>query len=133
MARWVQALYTGRAISKRATEQILAPPEFPTEEEKASGNYYGLGVFVTDHPSGGKAWGHGGYFPGYRSEMQYLPDYGFSTAVQLNTEAGTWTKPESENGNSGEGQKVVRYSNASVARERLQAVVIAALEHASSD
>jgi len=131
MVRWIQALYTGRAISKEAAAAILAKPAYPTEREQASGNYYGLGVFVKDHPSGGKSWGHGGYAPGYRSEMQYLPRYGFSTAVQVNTEVGFWDKPEPATGE----RKILlrrRADIAKVIRERLQAVVIRALENASS-
>ena len=90
MARWVIALYTGRAVSKEAAAAIVSPPLHLTEKEKSSGNYYGLGVFVENQPSGIVTYGHGGWFPGYRSEMHYLPDHDFSIAVQLNTELGTW-------------------------------------------
>ena len=93
MARWVMALYTGRAVSPAAAEAIVEPPPHLTEREKESGNYYGLAVFVQQQPWGVTTWGHGGYFPGYRSEMQYLPEHGFSIAVQINTEFDVWAPP----------------------------------------
>ena len=93
MARWVMALYTGRAISPEASRAIVEPPPHLTRQEKESGNYYGLAVFVQQQPWGVTTWGHGGYFPGYRSEMQYLPEHGFSIAVQINTEIDVWAPP----------------------------------------
>ena len=93
MVRWVTALYTGRAISPAAGQAIVEPPPHLTEQEKGSGNYYGLAVFVQQQPWGVTTWGHGGYFPGYRSEMQYLPEHGFSIAVQINTEIDVWAPP----------------------------------------
>lgn len=93
MARWVMALYTGSAISPEAAGAIVEPPPHLTEQEGESGNYYGLAVFVQQQPWGVTTWGHGGYFPGYRSEMQYVPDHGFSIAVQINTEVDVWAPP----------------------------------------
>ena len=119
MARWILALHSGGAISKQAAIDIQAKPDFPTEQENQSGNYYGLGVFVTQQAAGYTTYGHGGYFPGYRSAMQYVPKYGFSTAVQLNTEDGTWSGPPKE----GEPER----PSAEAVQLRMQAIVIAAL------
>jgi D-alanyl-D-alanine carboxypeptidase len=119
MARWVIALYTGRAISKDAAAAIVAPPQHLTGKEERTGNYYGLGVFVNNYPSGILTYGHGGWFPGYRSVMQYLPEHGFATAVQLNTELGTWAeKPP------GPGEK---RPSAELVQQFLQEVVLKAL------
>ncbi len=120
MARWLVALYSGRAISIDAVRDITAPPDHPTDRENESGNYYGLGVFVRTHANGPTTWGHGGYFPGYRSAMQYLPEHQFAGAVQLNTEAGVWA---SEPAAPGE-----KRPNAERALARLQTVVLQALE-----
>ncbi len=96
MARWVMALYTGRAISPAAAQAIVEPPPHLTEREQKTGNYYGLAVFVQRQPWGVTTWGHGGYFPGYLSEMQYLPEHGFSIAVQINTEIDVPPPPNME-------------------------------------
>ena len=119
MARWVMALYTGRAISPEAAQAIVEPPPHPTERETESGNYYGLAVFVQKQPWGVTTWGHGGYFPGYRSEMQYLPEHGFSIAVQINTEIDVWAPPP----NMEEPRPYV-----DVVNEALQTTVLAALD-----
>ncbi|MEK6323906.1 MAG: serine hydrolase domain-containing protein [Acidobacteriota bacterium] len=36
----------------------------------------------------GVSYGHGGWFPGYRSEMEYFPQRSIAVAVQFNTDAG---------------------------------------------
>jgi D-alanyl-D-alanine carboxypeptidase len=45
---------------------------------------YGLGAMIqsTDR---GPSWGHGGFFPGYLSEMRYYPEQDLGVAVQFNT------------------------------------------------
>ena len=118
MARWVMALYTGRAISPEAAQAVVEQPPHLTDRVKETGNYYGLAVFVQQQPWGVTTWGHGGYFPGYRSEMQYLPDHGFSIAVQINTEIDVWTPPP----NMDEPRLYVDLVN-----EALQTTVLAAL------
>ena len=32
-------------------------------------------------------WGHSGYFPGYMSELIYVPDTGTTLAIQINSSA----------------------------------------------
>jgi D-alanyl-D-alanine carboxypeptidase len=36
----------------------------------------------------GISYGHGGWFPGYLSEMEYFPEYRVAIAIQFNTDAG---------------------------------------------
>ena len=31
-------------------------------------------------------WGHGGFFPGYNSQMFYFPEHGVAVAMQINTD-----------------------------------------------
>jgi D-alanyl-D-alanine carboxypeptidase len=46
---------------------------------------YGLGMQI--RPSAlGTSYGHGGWFPGYLTEMDYFPDKNLSVAVQLSTD-----------------------------------------------
>ena len=47
------------------------------------GTRYGLGVIIRDTPLG-PAWGHSGFFPGYATEMLYLPDHRMALALQIN-------------------------------------------------
>jgi len=48
---------------------------------------YGLGVIVRSATPVGPAWGHSGFFPGYQTELIYLPELGVSLAIQINTSA----------------------------------------------
>jgi D-alanyl-D-alanine carboxypeptidase len=46
---------------------------------------YGLGVQI--RPSNlGISYGHGGWFPGYLTEMDYFPDKQIAVAIQLATD-----------------------------------------------
>ena len=47
------------------------------------GARYGLGVIVRPTPLG-TSWGHSGFFPGYATEMAYLPASRIAVAVQVN-------------------------------------------------
>jgi D-alanyl-D-alanine carboxypeptidase len=51
------------------------------------GTKYGLGVIVRPTTPVGPAWGHSGFFPGYQTELIYLPELGLSLAIQVNTSA----------------------------------------------
>ncbi len=46
---------------------------------------YGLGVLAADSPLG-RRFGHGGWTPGYRTDVQCYPDAGFAVAVMVNTD-----------------------------------------------
>jgi len=50
-----------------------------------AGNKYGLAVQIRTS-EWGASYGHGGWFPGYRSEMEYFPRYRVAIAVQFNTD-----------------------------------------------
>ena len=51
------------------------------------GNKYGLAVQIRQS-DWGVSCGHGGWFPGYLSEMEYFPRYRIAIAIQFNTDAG---------------------------------------------
>ncbi len=46
---------------------------------------YGLGVLAADSPLG-RRFGHGGWTPGYRTDVHCYPSAGFSVAVMVNTD-----------------------------------------------
>ena len=47
--------------------------------------HYGLGVFVDGRRN---AFGHGGMWPGYRTDVSHFRDLGITVAVQANSDQG---------------------------------------------
>ncbi|HEY5758930.1 MAG TPA: serine hydrolase domain-containing protein, partial [Steroidobacter sp.] len=69
LARWVFALYGGRALDATGLAEMVAVPAGVT-----SPRFYGLGSGVFPAAEGlPPAYGHDGYIPGYRSSMRYYP------------------------------------------------------------
>lgn len=83
LARWAKMLYEGKVISSASLEKMLQTVDTHTEKPNSFG--YGLGVQVWESEAG-LIYGHGGIFPGYQSQMEYLPRYKFSLALQVNTD-----------------------------------------------
>lgn len=83
LARWARALYEGRVLSKASLDEMLSGVEAKT----GRGDKYGLGVQIRQS-EWGVTYGHGGWFPGYLSEMEYFPEHRIAIAVQFNTDAG---------------------------------------------
>jgi hypothetical protein len=129
MARWLRALYLGDVVSLEGVEALLEVPPHHSVGDDTTGNYYGLGVNVKAHPSGGQSWGHGGYLMGYRSEMQYLPAHDVAVAVQVNTADGFWQAPAEPDGD----WSIVHNTAAPSLRLRLQEVVIRFLNELKDD
>lgn len=80
LARWALALYGGKVLPEpmqKAMRESVPARTGPNEE-------YGLGVQVRPGPWG-RGYGHGGYFPGYLTEMEYVYD-AFGVAIQYNTD-----------------------------------------------
>ena len=50
-----------------------------------------MGVQIHDS-KWGKTYGHGGWFPGYLSEMEYFPEQKVAIAVQFNTDGARTIK-----------------------------------------
>jgi D-alanyl-D-alanine carboxypeptidase len=82
LARWAKALYEGRVLKRAYLAQMLEAVEAKT----GKGDKYGLGVQVRES-RWGVTYGHGGWFPGYLSEMEYFPQHRVAIAVQFNTDA----------------------------------------------
>lgn len=85
LARWAKLLYEGKVLNKQALDQMLTGVAASEGRGGAAGNKYGLAVQI--RPSEwGESYGHGGWFPGYRSEMEYFPQHKIAVAVQFNTD-----------------------------------------------
>jgi D-alanyl-D-alanine carboxypeptidase len=83
LVRWAKALYEEKALPGQYLDELLANPS-----DAGEGFGYGLGVFIYRATPVGPAYGHGGYFPGYRTQMLYFPDHQVAVAVQLNVDDG---------------------------------------------
>ncbi len=81
LAKWVKLLYEGRVLRQASLRQLLDAVPAKT----GPGHKYGLGVQVRQ-TDWGVTYGHGGWFPGYRSETEYFPKYRMAIAVQFNTD-----------------------------------------------
>ena len=80
LARWAKQLYEGKAFDAK-----LLPMVFDAVPAKLGPNTrYGLGVIVRESPAG-VTYGHSGFFPGYATEMLYIPATGIALAIQVNT------------------------------------------------
>jgi D-alanyl-D-alanine carboxypeptidase len=80
LARWMRHLQEGRAFDPELLGEYRTGVPAPLGPEAS----YGLGVIMMRLPAG-RAWGHSGFMPGYRTEAYFFPDHGFALALQVNT------------------------------------------------
>ena len=85
LARWAKFLYEGKVLKKETLEQLLNGVEAREGRGSGPGNKYGLGVQIRQTEFG-VSYGHGGWFPGYLSEMEYFPADKVAIAIQFNTD-----------------------------------------------
>ena len=86
LARWAKLLYEGKVLKNETLAQMLEGVAANEGRGSGVGNKYGLAVQI--RPSDfGVSYGHGGWFPGYISEMEYFPQHKIAVAVQFNTDA----------------------------------------------
>jgi len=81
LALWAKKLYGGEVLPEKYLTMMLQPVGFRTGKPDKIG--YGLGVFMIPSQYG-MIHGHGGFFPGYLSEMGYFKDLGVAFAIQFN-------------------------------------------------
>lgn len=81
LARWAKIYYDANFLSDGVrTEMRKGVPA-----KTGKNHEYGLGVQI--RPSSlGTSYGHGGWFPGYLTEMDFFPDKNLAVAVQLATD-----------------------------------------------
>ena len=91
LAKWAKHLYEGRVLRKETLDQMLSGVEAKEGRGSGAGNKYGLAVQIRTS-EWGVSYGHGGWFPGYLSEMEYFPQRRIAVAVQFNTDAGRTLK-----------------------------------------
>lgn len=91
LARWGKLLFAGKAFRQAETLETMLSG---VEMARGSGTKipkYGIGVMIRDS-KWGPVYGHGGWFPGYRTELAYFPERKTAIAVQFNTDANTMLK-----------------------------------------
>ena len=88
LARWAFDLYGDEKV---LTPELLKLMEAGVPAKTGEGDEYGLGVQIR-HTDFGITCGHGGWFPGYLSEMEYFPEYNAAIAMQINTDDFAKTK-----------------------------------------
>lgn len=81
LARWIADFCEGRAFTSKLLPEILTTVK---AEELGKGARSGIGVEVEQTPIG-EAYGHGGYFPGYFTQVRWYPREGIAVALQINT------------------------------------------------
>lgn len=81
LARWIADFCEGRAFSRKLLPDILTTVDAP---DLGKGSRSGLGVEVEPTPLG-DAYGHGGYFPGYFTQVRWYPKERIAVALQINT------------------------------------------------
>lgn len=81
LSRWAKALYEGKVVTRASVQEMVDAVPAKT----GRGDKYGIGTQVRTSDFG-PSYGHGGWFPGYLSEVEYFPDFKISVAVQFNTD-----------------------------------------------
>lgn len=83
LAKYIKLLMEGEVISREYLDIMKQPVNEKTGKPDSTGYGLGLAVWQTEH---GITYGHRGTMPGYGSIMEYVPKYGFSIALQINTD-----------------------------------------------
>jgi D-alanyl-D-alanine carboxypeptidase len=85
LAKWFYSLFSLTSdFYSIGKEMINSVPMNISDSQKSSG----LGVFIQENTPLGITYGHSGWIPGYRSNVQYYPKYNISVAFQINTDYG---------------------------------------------
>jgi len=79
LVQWAKLLYEEKALDKPYLEELLNSGFRGESAERT----YGLGVSIqkTEY---GPVYGHGGWYPGYRTVMLYYAEHGVAIALQVN-------------------------------------------------
>jgi D-alanyl-D-alanine carboxypeptidase len=83
LALWGWSLYGGRAVGDSSLQEIMT--SVPVSEE-SDDKRYGAGVAIYLNGRYGTVSGHGGWIPGYCSNLRYYSDYDFAVAFQINSD-----------------------------------------------
>lgn len=81
LARWVRIYYDATWVSESLRKEMRTGVAAKTGKDHA----YGFAMQIRPSPLG-ISYGHGGWFPGYLTEMEYFPDKNLSVAIQLSSD-----------------------------------------------
>jgi len=88
LVRWAKALYEGDVMDEPYLDALLSSVAKSDQGSDASGRAYGYGLGVSIAKTElGTTFGHGGFFPGYNSQLAYYPEYETAIAMQINTDS----------------------------------------------
>jgi D-alanyl-D-alanine carboxypeptidase len=82
LVKWAKLLYEGRVLPESLMDDLLTGVQARLGPETR----YGLGVII--RPTAlGMTYGHGGFMPGYQTDVMYFPEMKLAIAVQVNSSA----------------------------------------------
>jgi D-alanyl-D-alanine carboxypeptidase len=81
LSRWAKYMYEGKAFDPKMLVEMFKGNDSP---KLGKGAQYGLGVIILPTRVG-KTYGHSGFFPGYMTNMMYLPEHKIAVAIQVNS------------------------------------------------
>lgn len=85
LAKWFRYLFSPASdINYIGKEMIVSVPMNSNDSLLSCG----LGVFIHKDTPLGISYGHSGWIPGYRSNVQFYPDYDIAVSFQINTDYG---------------------------------------------
>ena len=82
-AKWAYDLYAGDVLPEKWKKEMLDAVNYSTGQPDSTG--YGLGAQIW-HSQFGYIYGHGGIFPGYQTQIGYIPDLACAVALQVNAD-----------------------------------------------
>ena len=82
LARWADLYYSGKLFSDSLQHKMITPTF-----DLGNGMVYGAGSFIYETKLG-KAYGHTGLMPGYKSIFIYFPEKEIACALQMNCDYG---------------------------------------------
>ncbi|HAF27949.1 MAG TPA: hypothetical protein DCG75_02780 [Bacteroidales bacterium] len=83
LAKWGKIYYGGQVFSKESLEMMRTPSNQETTLDDNAG--YGFAAFIWNE-NDQLSYGHTGFFPGYVTIFEYIPDLGISIGMQWNTD-----------------------------------------------
>ena len=90
LAKWFKFLFSPSSeVNNIGKEMLNAVPMHNGDSLKS----FGLGVFIQKDTPLGTTYGHSGWIPGYRSNVQYYPEYDMAVSFQINTDFGFQGNP----------------------------------------
>ena len=84
LALFYKQLLEGRLLDSQSVA-LMTQPAIPSPALGRNA-HYGFGLLIVDRPGFGKYFTHSGWYPGYLTNVAYFRDYGFSVAIQANTD-----------------------------------------------